>query len=67
MVLSLFFLKINRVSMKKNRVYRFHEDLEIALTRFSGKLVIFLEKLGNQILTGDFQITIQVNVFLDKQ
>ena len=60
-------LKIYGVSMKKNRVYRFHKDLEIALTRFSGKLVIFLEKLVNHVLTRVFQIAIHVHVFLDTQ
>ena len=60
-------LKIYGVSMKKNRVYRFHKDLEIAMIRFSGKLVIFLEKLVNHVLTRVFLIAIQVHVFLDTQ
>ena len=60
-------LKIYGVSMKRNRVYWFHKDLEIALTRFSGKLVIFLEKLINHVLTLVFQITIHVHVFLETQ
>ena len=60
-------LKIYGVSMKKNRVYRFHEDLEITLTRFSGKLVIFLEKLVDHVLTLVFQIAIKIHVFLNMQ
>ena len=60
-------LKIYWVSMKRNRVYRFHKDLEIALSRFSAKLVIFLKKLVNHVLTRVFQITIHVHVFLDTQ
>ena len=60
-------LKIYGVSMKIKRVYRVHKDLEIALTRFSGKLAIFLEKLVNHVLKRVFQITIQVHVFLDTQ
>ena len=62
-----FLLKIYGVSMKKNRVYRFHEDLEIALARFSGKLFIFMEKLINHVLTRVFQIAIKIHFFLDTQ
>ena len=51
--------------MKKNRVYRFHEDLEIALTRFSGKLVIFLEKFVNNVLTLVFQIAIKIHALFE--
>ena len=50
--------------MKKNRVYRFHEDLEIALTRFSRQLLLLRKILINDLLPTFEKVLIQIGLFL---